>query len=115
LFDRISPDLPTNKPVCYDCHGVHNMKSAKDPTSQVFQQNLLRTCQKCHPTATQSFSASWLSHYEPDARKYPIVFFVNLFYKILIPAVLGFMAVFVVVDFGGRLARRRNGKKDSGE
>lgn len=49
LFDRLSPDLPTNKPVCYDCHGVHNMKSADDPESQVYRENLLQTCRKCHP------------------------------------------------------------------
>ncbi|MEE8389554.1 MAG: cytochrome c3 family protein, partial [Anaerolineae bacterium] len=64
LFQRQTPDLPTNKPVCYDCHGVHNMKSPDDPESQVFQENLLYTCQRCHPDATENFPASWLSHYE---------------------------------------------------
>jgi predicted CXXCH cytochrome family protein len=111
LFKRQSPDLPTNKPVCYDCHGVHNMKSPGDPTSQVYRENLLKTCQKCHPDATQNFSASWLSHYEPDVQKYPLVYFVGLFYKIFIPAVLGFMGVYVVVDAGGRLVRRLRSKK----
>jgi predicted CXXCH cytochrome family protein len=106
LFERQSPDLPTNKPVCYDCHGVHNMKRAEDPESQVFQANLLETCQKCHPDATQDFSASWLSHYEPDAERYPIVYFVDLFYKIMIPSVLGFMGIYVTVDLGGSLVRR---------
>jgi predicted CXXCH cytochrome family protein len=115
LFERTSPDVATNKPVCYDCHGVHNMKSAKDPDSQVVQANLLRTCQKCHPDATENFPASWLSHYEPDARKYPLVYFVNLFYQILIPAVLGFMGLYVVVDFGSRLTRRLSGKRSSEE
>jgi len=106
LFERQSPDLPTNKPVCYDCHGVHNMKSAKDPGSQVFKDNLLKTCQKCHPDASQNFSATWLSHYRPDVRKFPLVFFVDLFYKILIPAVIGFMLLYVVVDFLSHLVRR---------
>lgn len=106
LFERLSPDLPTNKPVCYDCHGVHDMKSPRDPESQVFQENLLRTCQKCHPDASQNFPTSWLSHYEPDREKYPLVYFVDLFYKILIPSVLGFMGVYVVVDVGGSLIRR---------
>ena len=109
LFERQSPDLPTNKPVCYDCHGVHTMKSAEDPASQVFKDNLLATCQKCHPDASQHFPASWLSHYRPDVRKFPLVFFVDLFYKILIPAVIGFMILYVVVDFFGRLARRFRG------
>jgi predicted CXXCH cytochrome family protein len=105
LFERQSPDMPTNKPVCYDCHGVHNMKSADDPQSQVFQENLLQTCQKCHPDATQNFSASWLSHYEPDRERYPVVYLVDLFYKIFIPSLLGFMGVYVVIDLGSHLVR----------
>ena len=115
LFERQSPDVPTNKPVCYDCHGVHNMKRADDPDSQVYQANLLETCQKCHPDATENFSASWLSHYEPDLERYPVVYFVDLFYKIMIPSVLGFMAVYVAIDFGGHLVRglRGNHKEES--
>jgi predicted CXXCH cytochrome family protein len=110
LFERRSPDLPTNKAVCYDCHGVHNMKKADDPQSQVIRENLLQTCQKCHPEATENFSASWLSHYEPDLQKHPIVYLVDLFYKIMIPAVLGFMGVFVIADLGSRLIHRYLGK-----
>jgi hypothetical protein len=25
LFEKVSPDTPTNKPVCTDCHGVHDI------------------------------------------------------------------------------------------
>jgi predicted CXXCH cytochrome family protein len=113
LFERLSPDLPTNKPVCYDCHGVHDMRSHSDPESQVYQENLLRTCQKCHPDATANFSATWLSHYRPDLRKFPLVFLVDLFYKLLIPGVIGFMALYVGVDFLSHLSRRvRRGRQD---
>lgn len=115
LFERQSPDLPTNKPVCYDCHGVHNMKSPEDPESQVFKENILQTCQKCHPDATTNFSATWLGHYEPDINKYPAVYFVDLFYKIFIPAVLGFMGVYVVIDVGANFVRRIRGKNDEGQ
>ena len=31
LFEKISPDQITNKPVCFDCHGVHNIKKVDDP------------------------------------------------------------------------------------
>jgi hypothetical protein len=83
----------------------------------VYEANLLETCQRCHPDATQNFQASWLSHYEPDINKYPVVYFVDLFYKVLIPAVIGFMGVYVVVDAGGSLVRRmrRNGKQNEEE
>ena len=49
LFEKIAPDQETNKPVCIDCHGVHDMKSVDDPESTVIKENLLGTCQKCHP------------------------------------------------------------------
>jgi predicted CXXCH cytochrome family protein len=106
LFERQSPDLPTNKPVCYDCHGVHNMKSHTDPESRVFRENLLQTCQRCHPDATENFPASWLSHYEPHIEKYPALYFVDLFYKLFIPAVIGFMVVYVTIDATRHLVRR---------
>jgi len=116
LFERQSPDLPTNKAVCYDCHGVHNMKKVDDPQSQVFRTNLLKTCQKCHPDANKNFSASWLSHYEPDIEKYPLVYFVDLFYKIMIPAVLGFMGLYVVIDAGSRFLHRvKSDERTGGE
>jgi len=88
---------------------VHNMKHTDDPNSQVVQENLLQTCQKCHPDATENFSATWLSHYEPDLERYPVVFFVDLFYKIFIPAVLGFMGIYVAIDLGGHLVRGARG------
>ncbi len=55
LFEEIAPDQETNKPVCIDCHGVHDMKSVDDPESTVIKENLLDTCQKCHPDATTNF------------------------------------------------------------
>jgi predicted CXXCH cytochrome family protein len=106
LFERVSPDLPTNKAVCYDCHGVHNMRPADDPESLVFRENLLQTCQRCHPDATENFPTSWMSHYEPDLEKYPMVYFVELFYDILIPAIIGFMAIVVAFDIGSRFTHR---------
>lgn len=114
LFEHQNPDLPTNKAVCYDCHGVHNMKSADDPESQVFKENLLATCQKCHPDASENFSATWLSHYEPDLQTYPLVYFVDLFYKIMIPGIVGFMGVYVALDVGSRYLYRV-GKKEEPE
>jgi predicted CXXCH cytochrome family protein len=107
LFQRRSPDQLPNKPLCIDCHGVHSILSTKDAQSSVFKQNLLTTCQKCHPSATANFSDAWLSHYTPTADKYPLVFFVNLFYLILLPVVLIGMAIFVLSDIGRRIVNRR--------
>ena len=36
-------------PVCTDCHGIHSIKSHKDPNSPVAEQNLSHdTCARCH-------------------------------------------------------------------
>lgn len=107
LFEKVAPDQETNKPVCVDCHGVHDILSPDDPRSTVMQDNLLKTCQKCHPDATADFPASWLSHYQPGPEKAPLVYYVNLFYKVFIPTVIGGMLVFVATDAYRRIARRR--------
>ncbi len=99
IFERVAPDQETNKAVCIDCHGVHNIKSPDNVESTVFKQNILVTCQRCHPDATPNFPDSWLRHYDPDPQNNTLVFAVDLFYKIFIPATLAIMGVFVVTDF----------------
>ena len=100
MFEESYPDQPTNKPVCTDCHGVHDILKVDDPNAGImFKNNLLVKCQQCHPDATtESFTDSWLSHYEPSPTAWPLVYYVNLFYKFFIPAVLGGMIVFVLSD-----------------
>ncbi len=107
LFEKESPDTPTNKPVCYDCHGVHDIAKVDDPQKGLkIRQNLLARCQVCHPGITANFPDSWLSHYVPSPQQYPIVYFVNVFYSIFIPLVLGAMAVLVVLDMSWQVRRR---------
>jgi nitrate/TMAO reductase-like tetraheme cytochrome c subunit len=107
LFERQTPDAETNKPVCYDCHGVHNIASANDPEKGLrVRENLLARCRVCHPDATDNFPDAWLSHYIPNPEKTPYVYYVNLFYKFLIPGVLGGMALLVVLDFGKLISIR---------
>lgn len=75
--------------LCIDCHGVHNITRVDDPSSPVLKANLVKTCQKCHPGAPETFPAAWLSHYEPSWQKAPIVYSVKLFYMIFIPFIIG--------------------------
>ncbi len=101
LFEKQSPDAQTNKPVCYDCHGVHDISRVDDPKTGIdMQQNLLARCQVCHPDATSNFPTAWMSHYIPSPNHFAAVYYVNLFYKIFIPLVLGFMVVLVGMDVG---------------
>lgn len=113
MFQESYPDQPTNKPVCTDCHGVHDILRPNDPNAGIaFKKNLLGKCQQCHPDATTtSFTDAWLGHYEPSPQVFPLVFFVNLFYKIFIPLVLGGMILFVLTDIYRRfIANRRQAR-----
>lgn len=102
IFQQTAPGQPFNEPVCADCHGVHNIMAVESVDSPVLKENLVITCQRCHPDASDNFPAAWMSHYPPSLERTPIVTVANLAYTILIPAVIGSMALFVAAD-----ARRR--------
>ncbi len=95
-----------NTAVCYDCHGIHNIKSPDDPDAGI-KANLLETCQQCHPDATENFPDSWTSHYKPSLQNNTLVYLVELFYSIVIPVTVAFFGFLVVVDVYGRVRRRR--------
>jgi hypothetical protein len=112
LFEKQSPDAVTNKPVCFDCHGIHDIISADDPEKGLnVRENILSRCQRCHPDATSNFPDAWLSHYIPSLERTPIIFSVNLFYNILIPGTLGGMAVLVGLDITRRTYNRIKARK----
>ncbi|NIA25840.1 MAG: cytochrome C [Gammaproteobacteria bacterium] len=106
LFEKLAPGQDTNKPVCVDCHGVHDIKAPSNTDSSVYKENLLGTCRRCHPDATANFPDAWLSHYAPSPTDAPLVYWVNTFYKILIPLVIGAMLLAVLLDVRRRLAAR---------
>ena len=114
LFQAVAPDQETNKPVCIDCHGVHDMKQVDDPESAVMKENLLSTCQKCHPDATANFPTSWISHYRPDPQHASLVFYIQLFYEIFIPTLLIGMVLFVASDARKRFVDRKNKEQRHG-
>jgi predicted CXXCH cytochrome family protein len=119
LFQRQHPDQPTNMPVCYDCHGYHDVRHKDDPEKGLHvRENLLRTCQRCHPDATANFPDAWLSHYIPDRERTPLVYWVGTLYKVLIPATVGGMLAFVSLDYArrriDRARRRRAGAAQDG-
>ena len=109
LFEQQDPNVATNKAVCIDCHGVHDITPADDEHSQVVRENLLETCQQCHPGATSNFPTSWVGHFPPTAESHPLVFVVTLFYNVLIPAVVGAFLLLIATDVFRRIRTRREG------
>ena len=112
LFEKQHPDQPTNKAVCTDCHGVHDIMQVTAANASVVKENLLTTCRRCHPDATTNFPDSWVGHFPPSRDRFPLVYYVNLFYKILIPAVIGGMALFVGIDAVRRIINRFRRKEN---
>jgi hypothetical protein len=111
LFEHTAPGEATNKAVCYDCHGVHNILPASDENSQIIKENLLVTCQQCHPDATANFPDSWTSHFKPSLENNPLVYLVDLFYAIVIPFTVGGFMLFIGTDVYRRVSDRRRTKK----
>ena len=44
--------------VCTDCHGEHDILTARDPASPIYKFNIPNTCAKCHETQSKQFAAS---------------------------------------------------------
>jgi predicted CXXCH cytochrome family protein len=99
--------LPSNQAVCYDCHGVHNILPPDNPDSTVNPANLMKTCQKCHADANSRFPSAWLGHKYPSFTSTPALYGVSWFYKLVIPATLGFFGVYIVLDVRKRRSEKR--------
>ncbi len=110
LFEQEAPNVATNKAVCYDCHGVHDIARTDTSNSQVIRENLLVTCQQCHPDATADFPDSWVGHFPPTLESHPLLFVVDTFYKVLIPVVLGGFIFLVLTDIFRRVRQRLTGR-----
>ncbi len=113
LFDQTDPNVPSNKAVCFDCHGVHNIQKVDAANSQVVRDNLLATCQKCHPSASADFPDAWVGHFPPSLQTQPLMYVVNLFYSVLIPVVMGGFIFLILTDIYRRI-RDRVGRGGSG-
>ena len=112
-LDRKKGDLEfaSYKAVCYDCHGIHDIEKTGDPSSQAVKENLVETCRRCHPGAGPNFPTAWTAHYNPDRKRWPLVYSINLFYKLAIPGILGGMGFYIFLELfhaaRARIQRRR--------
>jgi hypothetical protein len=78
---------------CADCHGSHRILPASDPASSIAPQNLVATCQKCHPRASANF-ARFSPHADPhDKEKSPSLYYTALFMNTLMLGVFAFFGL----------------------
>jgi predicted CXXCH cytochrome family protein len=107
FFRRQDAGNPSNKAVCFDCHGIHNIRQAADPLSTIYPTNLQHTCQQCHEDANIKFPRAWVSHYLPTWEDTPALYAVNLLYWILIPLTMGGFLVYIGLDANRRWLDKR--------
>jgi formate dehydrogenase gamma subunit len=96
---------------CASCHGVHCILPSTDPRSSVYRTNLVVTCGKCHPGATENFAQSKV-HVDTEAAQAAgdvggkINWWVRRIYLVLIVGTIGFMLAHNLLLFGKKVHAR---------
>lgn len=83
---------------CASCHGVHDILPSSDPRSHVHPASLAATCGQCHPGAGTRFALGPV-HVVPTEARFPVVYYIRLFYLPLIYLVVGGMLAHNLLDF----------------
>jgi len=96
---------------CASCHGVHKILPSTDPRSTIYKTNLVETCGKCHPGATENFAQSKVHVDSKSANASggageQINWWVRRIYLVLIVATIGFMLIHNLLLFGKKVAAR---------
>jgi formate dehydrogenase gamma subunit len=96
---------------CASCHGVHKILPSADPRSSIYKTNLVATCGKCHPGATDMFAQSKVHvdaavSTDADGIGAKINWWVRQVYLVLIFGTIGGMLVHNLLVFGKKVAAR---------
>ena len=84
---------------CSDCHGSHEIRPLSDPKSRVAKANLISTCGQCHPNANARFVQFDPHADHRDAKNYPLLHGVWLYFMIMMSAVFTFFGVHTILWF----------------
>ncbi len=86
-----------DKATCTNCHGVHDIKSVRDPASPVAGlDNLAMTCEQCHHGAGVEFARGFLGHKEASPQNIPAAHYTGVLFTIILWTVISFGALVVV-------------------
>ncbi len=93
---------------CVSCHETHRILPAADPESSVNEQNLPRTCGKCHPAMKNVVSIGKV-HVEATKESSLGMYYVRRFYTWFIGFLMLLFVGYIVLDVYGRIKRRGKG------
>ncbi|MFA7227601.1 MAG: cytochrome c3 family protein [Melioribacteraceae bacterium] len=95
---------------CYNCHGAHNILPVENPKSTLSRNNIIETCQKCHPNSNRKF-VGYLTHATHHNReKYPYLFYTFWFMVILLTGTFAFFGIHTILWFPKALKESRRHK-----
>ena len=75
---------------CFDCHGSHGIQKVSDPSSTMYPDNRVKTCQKCHTNATASFATFEPHGTAHNFSRYPIIWVASKFMLLMLGGMLAF-------------------------
>ena len=92
---------------CSDCHGAHDIRPIADPRSRLHAANRIEVCRNCHTEASAKFAA-----FEPhadfhDAKSYPLLHAVWLYFVIMMSGAFGFFGLHCLLWLVRSLIERR--------
>jgi formate dehydrogenase gamma subunit len=96
---------------CGSCHGYHLVLPSADPRSTIHPTNLVTTCGRCHPGATDNFAQSKI-HVDVSGAESgggigeQLNFWVRRVYLVLIVGTIGFMLLHNGLLFGKKVLAR---------
>ncbi|OFZ00520.1 MAG: hypothetical protein A2Z97_13040 [Bdellovibrionales bacterium GWB1_52_6] len=84
-------------PLCYDCHGAHNILRVDNPSSPVHEVQRVKVCARCHPGANNTF-ASVFDHTPITQDKKPLEFWTITIFKVLTLGTFVALGMFLLLD-----------------
>jgi hypothetical protein len=98
---------------CVDCHESHQVFDTSDPRSRVSSQNLLATCQTCHPSANLNFVRYQPHANKDDPERLPALYYAGRFMNILLFGVFAFFGLHTLLWFARERVGRGRGEDDA--
>ncbi len=98
---------------CHDCHGSHNILPQYNPESTLSRENIIQTCQTCHPNSNRKF-VGYLTHAtHHDRKKFPILYYTFWAMTILLVTTFTFFGLHTLLWLPRSLAENKKRKQKS--
>lgn len=63
---------------CSSCHGIHDIRPQSDPSSSINENNIVKTCGKCHPDANANYAKGKI-HINPRSSEAGSIFLLAVY------------------------------------